>query len=1144
MLRYSTKQPLQAIYRVFLIIFIFLVASCNGFTTPTIDQVPSEIPTNISEGQGVDLLVSAPSLLPGQHLRFNRISLEQGLSQSTVFCILQDSQGFLWFGTEDGLNKYDGYNFTIYKHDPEDPNSIGGNWINALIEDDSGVLWIGTREGGLDRYDRNLNQFTHFRSDSEDTSSLSDNEVTAIYQDRDGVLWIGTGSGGLNGLVPATSSGQALSEAEGSDLENEHFIHYQHNPDDPNSLSSNAVSAIFEDQNGVLWIGTEDGGLNRLDSENESWWHYRNVPNNPHSLSHNNITAIYEDQSGALWVGTNGGGLNRLVPSTSSDQALSEAEESDQENEHFIHYQNDTDDPRSLSNDNISTIYQDREGVLWIGTWGGGLNIFDPEKENFTHYRNVPGDPHSLSSDISVSIYQDREGVLWFGTIAAGVNKLGVGRWNFAHYKNDPNNPNSLGDNMVRAFYQDREGVLWIGTMFGGVDRFDRETGNWRHYRHDPDDPSSLSNNFVSVIYADRSDVLWIGTASGLDKFEPQTETFTHYQAIPDDPPGSPSNNVRTIYENQAGEFWIGTKGGLYRFEPEKEIWSHHYRHDPGDPQSLSNDWVLSFFEDSEGIIWIGTFGGGLNRFDPEIEIFTRYQNVPDDPSSLSHNLVVGIIQDQDGTLWLGTGGGLNKFDPRAETFIHFREKDGMPNETMYCLVEDRQGHIWLSTNKGLSRFDPRKETFRNYDVTDGLQSNEFNSPACHKGDSEEMFFGGINGFNTFFPDQVRDNPTIPPVVLTFLTHGGEEVNCNSTVGCVTDFTLNWPDNAFEFEFAALSYAQPKKNQYAYMLDGFDEDWNAIGTLRYGKYTNLPGGTYILRLRGSNNDGIWNEEDAALVVTIVPPYWSTWWFRGGMLLALGGIAIVGYRLRVRSLEARSRELESEVEQRTAELMKIEEALRQSEMEEAVAAERSRLARDLHDSVTQTIFSMTLTTEATRQLLERDPSRLPSQLDKLQELSKHALAQMRSLIFKMRPTTVSEIGLAPALHHHIRRIQKQSGLSVSLDVVGESDLTGDRAERLYRIIQEALNNVVKHARVNKASITLRFEDEHTTITIEDQGQGFDPINIDTSQEQMGISSMRERVDMLNGTLTIESQPGKGTCVKVLIPSTKNRGAENG
>jgi signal transduction histidine kinase len=542
--------------------------------------------------------------------------------------------------------------------------------------------------------------------------------------------------------------------------------------------------------------------------------------------------------------------------------------------------------------------------------------------------------------------------------------------------------------------------------------------------------------------------------------------------------------------------------------------------------------------------LWIGTSRGGLNRFDRGQETFTRFQNDPDDPRSLGHDLALSLLLDREGELWIGNAAGLDRFDQGTETYTHYRAKDGLPNEVIYCIAEDGQGRFWLSTNDGLSRFDPQSETFRNYDVTDGLQSNEFNGSACHKSDSEEMFFGGINGFNAFFPDQIMDNPTIPRIVLTSLAQDGEEVDLGIAVDSVTEVTFKWPDNSFEFEFAALSYAQPEKNQFAYMLEGFDDDWNEIGTRRYGKYTNLPGGTYTLNLRGSNNDGVWNEAGTAVQVTIVPPFWATWWFRGVVLFVVLGGAFGGYWLRVRNLEARGRDLELLVEQRTAELMQIEEALRQSDMDEAVAAERNRLARNLHDSVSQTVFSMTLTAEAARILFDRDAARAASELDKLQALAKSALAEMRSLVFELRPTAVTEKGLIPALRHHMVTLDRQHGLVVALQVKGEPHLTDREAQQLFRVIQEALNNVVKHARTDRASVALQFEDRRVLARIEDEGQGFAPEAVGAQGQGIGLSTMRERVEMLGGTLTIDSSPGAGTSVTVeLAPGSGEGSSDN-
>ncbi len=887
-----------------LVTIVLLATACGGWSTPgspepatILSASPRAGPTE--EAAGAEPLYPRPVVEPSQaddgllpqrapntDIRFERISVEQGLSQSVVNCILQDSKGFMWFGTGDGLNQHDGYGFTVYKHDPEDSNSLSNNVILSVYEDQSGVLWIGTYGGGLDRFDRENGQFTHYQNDPDDPHSLSDDAVWSIHEDQSGVLWIGT-EGGLNRF----------------DREQERFIHYRADLNDPYSLSNNRVSSIHEDQSGVLWIGTYGGGLDRFDRSADHFVHYQNDPNDPHSLSHSVVLSIYEDQLGVLWVGTEGGGLNRF----------------EREKEQFTHYENDPDDLYSLSSNNVRSIHQDQSGVLWIGTYGGGLNRFDRENGRFIRYQNDPNDPHSVSGNIIWSVCEDQSGVLWIGTNGGGLSKLDREK-PFIHYQTNPGDPDSLSTNGVWSVYEDQSGVLWIGTDGGGLDRFDRENGHWRHYRSDPDDPHSLSSDVVYSIHGDQSGVLWLGTGGGgLSRFDRESEQFTRYQNDPLDPHSLSNNIVLSVCEDRSSVLWIGTYGGgLNRFDREKEQFTH-YQNDPHDPQSLSDNVVWSTYEDRSGVLWIGT-GGGLNKFDQEKEQFIHYQNDPDDPQSLSDDNVLSIYEDQSGMLWVGTwGGGLDRFDRAKETFTRYRERDGLPNDVVYGILEDNQANLWLSTNSGLSKFNPRTETFRNYDVRDGLQSNEFNSNAYHKSSSGEMFFGGINGFNAFYPDRVRDNPYVPPIVLTSLTQGGEDVDVGQAVESAIEATFKWPDNFFEFECAALSYTQPGKNQYAYMLEGFDEGWNYIGTRRFGRYTNLPGGTYTLRLKGSNNDGVWNEEGISVTITIVPPFWETWWFRGIVALALVGAVTGGYRLRVRSIETRSRQLETQVAERTKEL---------------------------------------------------------------------------------------------------------------------------------------------------------------------------------------------------------------------------------
>ena len=1258
MLRSANKSPISALCLGLMIVFTLIASACDSSATVKLPGIETTSPDDILPNESFQL--QTPLVL--DNIRFEHISVEDGLSQNSGLAILQDSNGFMWFGTQDGLNKYDGQNFTVYKHDPDNSNSLSDNWILAIHEDHLGALWIGTLNGGLDRYDRELDQFSHYQHDPDNTQSLSHNEVLAIHEDPDGVLWIGTRRG-LDRFVSETES----------------FTHYQHNPDDAQSLSADAVQSIHKTRDGILWVGTEGGGLNRFNLETQTFTHFSNDPDDPQSLSDDNVWVIYEDTFEALWLGTNGG-LDRF----------------DKESGTFAHFINNPYDPQGLSHNSVRAIYKDPLGALWIGTDGGGLDRFDRETETFTNYQNDPSDPHSLSHYAVYEIYQDREGVLWIGTNGGGLNKLFLGGLNFAYFNFNPNDPNSLSNNDIRGIYEDQSGTLWVGTN-GGLNKLNRRTGQWLHYQHDPDDPFSLSSNVIGDVYEDQEGLLWIGTYdNGLNSFDPETERFTRYQDDPNDPTSFKGSTVTEIYQDQKGILWIGTlEGGLNRYDQERGSFTH-YQTDPNDPDSINSNSVYSIYEDQQGWLWIGTFGDGLNKFDRENEIFTLYQTDSKDPRSLSNNLVLVIFQDREGTLWIGTAGGLNKFDSQTETFTHYRENEGLPNDLVVGILEDEQGNLWLSTNHGLSRFNPKTETFKNFDVTNGIQSNEFNGLACHKSNSGEMFFGGIRGLNAFFPDRIQENnPYIPPIALTRLTQGGEDIDLGHTLNHVTEFTLNWPDNYFEFEFAALSFAQPGNNQYAYILEGFDEKWNEIGTRNYGKYTNLPGGTYTLRLRGSNNDGIWNEEGAAMLVTIVPPFWSTWWFRGGMLLALMGIAIVGYRLRVMSLEARGRELETQVVSRTRELaalnavasvvsrsldlervltnsldktlevmemeaggiyllhedaqtltiaaykglsapfvaeidnLKVGEgfsgqvaqtgeplvvqdlstdarltrsAVKESDFQSlaiaplvsrakvlgtlfvitrrdrefsqqdiellisiggqigvavenaqlyeqakqiAVVEERQRLARELHDSVTQSLHSSTLLAEAGQRLASRgDLERTRGYLTRLGEISQQALKEMRLLVYELRPLHLMNVGLVWALQQRLDAVERRAGVDVNLVVDGEIELPLDVEEALFRIAQEALNNALKHAAPTSIVVTIHIDGEspyqRVELDVVDDGQGFDPAALG-DEGGLGLVSMRQRVENVGGVLDVRSTPGEGTHVRASVDMGASTGS---
>lgn len=846
------------------------------------------------------LVLSIPANLYAAetNVEFEHITTDQGLSQSSGLCIFQDSQGLMWFGTQDGLNKYDGYTFTVYKYDERDSYSLSDNWISSIYEDSSGTIWVGTDGEGLNKFNRETEQFTRYTHDSDNPNSLGASRVLSIYEDQSNQLWIGTDEGGLNKF----------------NRETEQFTHYTHNPDNPNSLSNDTIFSIYQDKLGTLWIGTGGGGLNKFNPETEQFISYTHDPDNLNSLSNDTVLSIYEDHSGNLWIGTNGGGLNKLERETGQ----------------FTHYTHDPDNPNSLNHNTVSSIVEDRFGNLWLATsswygnsYGTALDKFDPKTNQFTHYTHNPDNLNSLGDNIVPSILKNDSEIIWIGTGFNGINKFDAKKRKFSHYRNYPTDPYSLASNRIFSLHEDHSGSLWIGTADTGLDKFDPTTKQFTHYKHDPNNPNSLSGDIVWSVYEDRFGSLWIGPQEGgLDKFDPKTGQFTHYKHDPNNPNSLSDNTVASIYEDHLGTLWIGTfKGGLNKFDRKTEHFTH-YKHDPNDPNSLSDNTVWVIYEDQSGTLWIGGYGqGGLNKFNRETGQFTRYTHDPNNPNSLSYDRIDALYEYPAGTLWIGTfGGGLNKFDIATETFTHYTVDDGLPSNSVIGILADDNGNLWLSTGKGLSKFNPETETFRNYDVDDGLQGNEFDGVKAHfRSRTGEMFFGGLNGFNSFYPDQVKDNPHIPPIILTDFKKLNQSVKLDKAISQIKEIKLSYKDKFIGFEFAALDYTNPKKNQYAYKLVGFDKDWIYAGTQRTATYTNLDGGTYIFRVKGSNNDGVWNEEGTSIKIIISPPPWKTWWAYTLYVIALVA-AVLGYvRWRTRSQE-RENALLRESERRLAQFL--------------------------------------------------------------------------------------------------------------------------------------------------------------------------------------------------------------------------------
>ncbi|MCL5031372.1 MAG: SpoIIE family protein phosphatase [Bacteroidetes bacterium] len=813
-------------------------------------------------------------------INFEQIFLEQGLSQSIVKSICQDKNGFMYFGTEDGLNRFDGYKFKVLRHNPEDSNSLSYNDITSLLVDSKGIMWIGTFNAGLNRFDQSKKIIKRFQNELGNPNSLSHNNINAILEDNSGNLWIGTDFG-LNRLVIDSAT------------KNFSFLHFLNDPKNKTSISNNTVYSIYQDKTGNIWIGTQDG-LNKIISEQTNYStpifvNYKFDSKDKRSISNNIVRAILQDSYGNLWIGTDNG-LNKLIKNNNSES--------------FINYKNDPNNLSSISHNQIYSLCEDNYHNLWIGTNGGGINIYDKNNNKFIRYINDPLNRHTLSYNEIRSIFKDKSGIMWIGTYGAGINKVTRGARQFYHYMHRPNESNSLSHAIVWAMYEDKEGILWIGTHGGGLDRLNRKTNTYNHYRNNPSDLNSLSNNIVRNIIEDNEGFLWIGThGGGVNKFDRKTGKFKQYRNNPNDPGSLTFDEVRKIYKDRSGTVWIGTYGrGLEKFDKQTEKFIH-YKNDPNIPNSLSNNFVREIYEDRSGNFWVGTEGGGLNKFDRNKETFSSYRSDPKGKNKINNDYIFSIYEDKLGNLWIGTwGGGLNKFNPQTETFNYFTSKDGLPSDAIYAILADENENLWLSTNKGLSKFNPQTTAFKNYTASDGLQDNEFNGGSYFKSNSGEMFFGGINGFNSFYPKEIKDNTFLPPVIITSFQKFNNEIQFDKPISDIKEIELSYQDYVFSFEFTSLDFAAPQKNKYAYKMEGLDKDWIYTNSeKRFASYTTLNPGNYRFRVKATNSDGIWNEKGASINIFITPPYWRTWWFTtliSGLVITFG---FIFYKNRLKNI---------------------------------------------------------------------------------------------------------------------------------------------------------------------------------------------------------------------------------------------------
>jgi ligand-binding sensor domain-containing protein/signal transduction histidine kinase len=856
---------------------------------------------------------------PAHSLRFSHLGVEQGLAQESVLAMVQDRQGFMWFGTQAGLSRSDGYRMTLYKNDPGEPTSLVDNYVLAAFEDERGELWFGTK-GGLTRFDRINQRFVRYAPNGAATGNTANRSVFAILSDGNTGLWVATGDG-LKHVDTRTGT----------------FTEYRHDAKNPDSIADDRLSSLAIDNAGNLWIGT-GSGLERMVKGSKQFDHFSLAKTSDAGGKQHGVLSLSAGGiDNVLWVGTTGG-LEAWKLGPDAPQRLPSSATA------------------GVGTVRVLSMYRDHDQNLWLGSDTDGLKWRDPASGVFVSYRHQLLDRHSLADNQVSSLHQDRTGTLWVGTWYAGVDRVDLASGGFERFSMNAGDLKGLSSNKIRSIDSDGKGKLWLATSGGGLNHFDPVTGLADVLRHDPQNSGSLPDDMLTAVEAVEGRV-WVGAQTGLSWLDPATGKFTQLPLGPD----PVSNYIQRLRVDRAGSLWVLTRGGLHRVDNGKLAQS--WRHDANDPGSLGENWGFSLLEDRRGILWVGT-DHGLDRFDRSTGKFTHFRHDPRNPGSLTHNRVHHMLEARNGTLWVGTAGGLNRLDRGNDGQVRFQYyalSHSRAADPVGSIMEDQAGMLWVSTTAGVSRLDPVNGQFKNYTSKDGLIDGSYFVGSGHRDDNGTVYFGGLNGLTAFTPKTIHDNPHPPAILITdFLVFNqsvrnpivGESLGLQGPIHEAKELTLSARDSVFSFEFAALHFADPLRNRYAYQLEGFDQGWmDTDATKRFASYTNLDPGEYTFRVKASNKDGVWSQAAAVMKLTITPPVYKTWWFRLMTAALVLGLVYAGFRIRIRALLQQKNVLEDQVTARTAELQLQKESIERQHQTVQTAHRNISLLSDIGRTLT-------------------------------------------------------------------------------------------------------------------------------------------------------------------------------------------------
>ncbi|WP_186758081.1 hybrid sensor histidine kinase/response regulator transcription factor [Echinicola salinicaeni] len=1080
--------------------------------------------------------------------KFTHYTSQDGLPQNSVMAIMQDQKGFLWFGTDDGLAKYDGYQFTIFKHSPFNDFSLGNNVIRDLVQDKNGFIWISTEGGGINIFDPKTEKFLSLNEETNIPDLTNSAKTNNLIIDKNGDVWVSTLSDGIYKICPEKNNKEITL--------NNYFKSFKINYLNKfnSSINDNKIWQVFEDSHGYIWIGTYEEGMQVLAPKSSNFVE-KAIYHSGQKIK--SIKAFYEASDGTIWIGTEKHGVFKKT-------------NGEEEFHQFVPPSPSF--SQKMEKENITCFLEDQQGHLWIGTLGGGLYVLDQQKDHIFHYEDNPSDPYSLNGRSVYRLFEDKDNNIWIGMYSGeGLNKINPNAQHFEHYRPQINTSGSLSGKMVKSILMDSKSNLWVGIFNGGLNLKRNQETEFEKITLPEFSTNNSAQTNVQVIYEDQKEKLWIGTdGSGLYSYDLKSKKFNSYLYQENDTTSLSKNEVWAITEDHNGQLWVGTAngGGLNQFDPKTGKFKR-FLHTPNNNKTPSFNDIRSLLLDSQNRLWIGTYGGGLNQYNFDNGQFTYYQHDQTKPNSISHNIITSIYEDKKGNLWIGTfGGGLNRMNPNTGHFTYFREKDGLPSDVIKAVLEDNTGQLWISTMKGISLYKPEKGIFKNYTAEDGLQSDEFNLGAAFKDKKTgKLYFGGTNGFNAFLPDQVRQTqvPKVPELtqlrVLNHLVSPGDtienEVLLEKSISFSDKLILNDHHNSFELAFSAIEFNGQDKIQYAYKLDGFDNDWiYTDADRRYAPYANLKAGEYTFRLKTTSENRLQSSEERLLQLIVLPPWYKSTpaylaYILLGILAAYIIKSIISFRIKLKN-DLRFERLEHQKQEEINQLKlrfftNISHELRTPLMLIKVPLEQLISRTDISQQIHYQLNS-----------IHNNAARLLRLINQLLEFRKQETGHVKLEVQEINPKNFLQNIFtsfeAMAKHRNIDfrlNCSKELPESVWFDLDQMEKVCYNLCYNAFKFTPDGgkislslFNSTINTKAGNLASMAIQVEDNGKGILPEHQEKIFERFfqvedgegNL-TAGTGIGLALSKNIVEFHHGLIQMESLPNEKTTFTVLIPYGK-------